>query len=65
VADIQFLGSPELIGLIQLFSDEFARNRTANLDEVLAMIRKDLRKELGEKPVPGKIITLRIDGPQK
>jgi len=63
VADIQFLGSPELIRLVQTFSEEFARNGTASLDETIAAIRKDLRKELGEEPVSGKIITLRIDKP--
>jgi hypothetical protein len=65
VADIQFLGSPELITLVQKFSEEFARNRTASLDEIIAAIRKDLRKELGEEPVSGKIITLRIDKPHR
>jgi hypothetical protein len=65
VADIQFLGSPELITLVQTFSEEFARNRTASLDETIAAIRKDLRKELGEEPVSGRIITLRIDKPHK
>ena len=65
VADIQLLGSPELIHLVQAFSEEFARNDTASLDDVLATIRKDLRKELGEKTVTGKIIWLRIGRPLK
>ena len=63
VADIQFLGSPELVRLVQKFLDEFARNQTANLDDIIATIRTDLRKELGEKPISGRIISLRIDQP--
>jgi crotonobetainyl-CoA:carnitine CoA-transferase CaiB-like acyl-CoA transferase len=65
VADIQLLGSPELIHLVQRFSEEFARKQEASLDEVLANIRKDLRNELGESPVSGRIIWLRIGRPLK
>jgi hypothetical protein len=65
VADIQLLGSPELIHLAQVFSKEFAKNNEASLDDILATIRKDLRKELGETAVSGKIIWLRIGRPSE
>jgi hypothetical protein len=65
VAEIQFLGSPDLIGLVQAFSEEFAQNKSASLDEAIVTIRKYLRRELGEKPVSGKIIHLRIERPPK
>ena len=60
VADIQLLGSPELISLAQRFSEEMGQKQEAGLDDVLFTIRRELRKELGEKPVSGKIIWLRI-----
>ena len=60
VADIQLLGSPGLISLAQKFSEEMGRKQEAGLDDVLFTIRNELRKELGEKPVSGKIIWLRI-----
>jgi hypothetical protein len=60
VADIQLLGSPELIRLAQVFSEELAKKEEASLDELLAAIRKGLREELGEEPVSGRIIWLRI-----
>jgi len=65
VADIQLLGSPELIRLAQAFSEELAKKEEASLDELLASIRKGLREELGEKPVSGRIIWLRIGRPSK
>lgn len=63
VADIQLLGSQELIRLAQEFSTEFARKNEASLDNILAAIRRDLREELGETPVSGKIIWLQIGRP--
>jgi hypothetical protein len=64
VADIQFLGSPELIGLVRRFSEEFARKGETSLNEAMTAIRTDLRKELGEKPVSDKIFMLRIPPPK-
>ncbi len=60
VADIQFLGSPELIGLVRIFSEECARKDEVNLNNVMAAIRTELRKELGEKPVSDEIFVLLI-----
>jgi hypothetical protein len=61
IADIQLLGSPELVVLVQKFALEMGTKQEAGLDDVLATIRKDLRKELGERPISGRIIWLRID----
>jgi hypothetical protein len=64
VADIQFLGSPELIGHVRSFSEEFARKGEASLNEAMTAIRTELRKELGETPVFDKIFMLRIPHPK-
>ena len=60
IADIQFLGSPELIALVQRFCHQMAAEQTASLDGILTTIRQNLRAELGEKPVSGKMMWLRI-----
>jgi hypothetical protein len=60
VADIQLLGSPELIELVQIFAHELATKQEASLDDVLMAIRKNLRSELGEKVVSGPFIWLQI-----
>lgn len=60
IADIQLLGSPELIELAKKFCREMAAKEEAGLDEILTTIRRNLRAELGERPVSGKMIWLRI-----
>jgi hypothetical protein len=65
VADIQLLGSPELIELVQKFAHELGTKQEASLDDVLMTIRKNLRSELGEKTVSGRIIWLQIGKPPK
>ncbi|MGA2276407.1 MAG: hypothetical protein ABSG00_02295 [Terracidiphilus sp.] len=60
IADIQFLGSPELIALAQQFCQEMAAEETASLDDILTTIRQNLRAELGEQLVSGKMMWLRI-----
>jgi hypothetical protein len=45
IADIQLLGSPELISLAQAFCREMADKEEAGLDEILVMIRQNLRTE--------------------
>jgi hypothetical protein len=65
VADIQLLGSPELIRLAQVFSEDFAKKEEASLDDIIFTIRRELRQELGEQPVTGKIIWLRIGRPAR
>jgi hypothetical protein len=63
VADIQLFGSPELISLVQIFCLEMASKQEASLDDVLFMIRANLRAELGESPISGRIQWLRIGRP--
>jgi hypothetical protein len=65
VADIQLFGSPDLIRLAQAFAEELGARQEASQDELLAMIRNDLRKELGERSVSGKMIWLRIEHDKK
>lgn len=65
IADIQLLGSPKLIDLVQQFAHELGTKEEASLDEVLSTIRENLRAELGERPVTGRIIWLRIGRPDK
>jgi hypothetical protein len=60
IADIQFHGSPQLIALAQHFCHEMASEETASLDDILTAIRQNLRTELGERPVSGKMMRLRI-----
>jgi len=60
IADIQLFGTPELIALTQTFCREMAAEETASLDDILTTIRQNLRTELGEKPVSGKMMWLRI-----
>ncbi len=60
IADIQLFGTPELIALTQTFCREMAAEETASLDDILTTIRQNLRIELGEQPVSGKMMWLRI-----
>jgi hypothetical protein len=60
IAGIQLFGTPELIALTQIFCREMAAQETASLDDILSTIRQNLRVELGEKPVLGKMMWLRI-----
>jgi hypothetical protein len=63
VADIQLFGSPKLISLVQIFCLEMASKQEASLDDVLFMIRANLRAELGESAISGRIQWLRIGRP--
>jgi hypothetical protein len=65
VADIQILGSPELIDLVQEFLKQFYNEKSTSVEGIVRAIRKDLRSELGEKPVSGEILRLRIERPPK
>lgn len=60
VADVQLLGSPKLIELTQKFCREMAADQTANLDDILEVLRRNLRAELGELPVSGQMMWFRI-----
>jgi hypothetical protein len=65
VADVQLLGSPQLIELTQKFCRKMAADQVADLDDILEAIRRDLRAELGELPVSGRMMWFRISGPSK
>jgi hypothetical protein len=60
VADIQLLGSPEQVTLVQRFAEEFAASRDSSVDELLASLREKLRSELGLKRVPRDVKYLRV-----
>jgi len=65
VSDIQLFGTPEQIQLAQAFGDQLGRTQEADLDELLFELRNSLRKELGQKPVSGRILWLRIGRGEK
>jgi hypothetical protein len=48
IADVQLLGSPELIRLVQKFANDMGTRQEAELDDILVTIRKNLRAELGD-----------------
>ena len=60
VEDIQLLGSPEQVTLVQLFAEEFAASRDTSVDELLASPREELRSELGLKRVPRDVKYLKV-----
>jgi len=60
IADIQLFGSREQIELAQRFAEDFVKNGSASLDELLEDLRQDLRKELRLESVPKNIKYLRI-----
>jgi hypothetical protein len=60
IADIQLLGSPEQVRIAQQFAEEFAARSSASVDELLSVLRQDLRAELGLKAVPKAVKYLRV-----
>jgi len=64
IADIQLFGTPKQVTLIQKFAIEFNSNfrspEGVSLDELLADLRRELRKELGLEPVPNTFKFLRL-----
>jgi hypothetical protein len=61
VADIQLLGSHAEISTTTKYLQAHAINGGALIDEVLNLLRKDLRRELGLEPVDTKPIIFRFD----
>src|SRR6267378_2161748 len=59
IADIQLFGTPCQVELVQGFALEFAKNRTAQADDLLKDLRRELRTELGLETVPDRILHLR------
>lgn len=60
VADIQLLGTPHQVDLVQRFASDFAATGGASLDELLADLRTCLRAEPSLEAVPKNIVHLRI-----
>ena len=60
IADIQLLGTPKQVKLARDFTNNFAHEGKAFLDELLQEIRNDLRQELRLEPDNSRIQYLRI-----
>jgi len=60
VTDIQLFGSVEQVKKVQFFVQAFAELKKADIDELLASLRDDLRKELDLPALHGKIYFLKI-----
>jgi hypothetical protein len=59
MADIQLFGSTEQIRLVHSFIHEFAEKRTASLDNLLEILRNNLRAELELEKAPVTLVYLR------
>ena len=59
VADIQLFGSPEQVELARAFARDFAANRTASVERLMASLRNDLRHKLALSAVPQAVVSLR------
>ncbi len=53
IADIQLLGSPAQISTTVRYLEAHVSNDGSTIDEVLCLLRDDLRRELGLTPVEG------------
>jgi len=60
IADIQLFGSKKQIVLARKFVEEFVKNKTAELNELLHELRQDLRKEINLEETTEKISHIRI-----
>jgi hypothetical protein len=61
ISDIQLFGTPEQIRLAQQFGEQLGKEQEAELDPLLFELRNSLRKELGQKPVPGRVLWLKVE----
>ena len=61
IADIQLFGSAEQVRLAQAFTRAIARTREGQLDSLVAVLRRDLRRELDLDPIAEPPIYLRWD----
>jgi hypothetical protein len=61
ISDIQLFGTPEQVRLAQQFADDLGKTQAAELDSLLTELRNSLRKELGMKAVPGRMMWLRVE----
>ena len=60
ISDIQLFGTPEQIRLAQHFGEQLGKTQAAELDPLLTELRNSLRKELGQKAVPGRVLWLKV-----
>lgn len=61
LADIQLLGTERQVQLAHDFAVSMARDRTAQLDPLIADLRSELRQQLGLGPVSDRIVVFRYD----
>lgn len=61
ISDIQLFGTPEQVRLAQRFGEDLGKTQAAELDSLLTELRNSLRKELGMKAVPGRMLWLRVE----
>lgn len=61
ISDIQLFGTPQQIRLAQHFGEELGKTQAAELDPLLTELRNSLRKELGQKAVPGRVLWLKVE----
>jgi hypothetical protein len=61
ISDIQLFGTPEQIRLAQQFGDQLGKHQEAELNPLLFELRNSLRKELGQKSVPGRVLWLKVE----
>ena len=62
VADVQLFGTESQIREVGKFLDEWKAQNRGETDELLVDLRNDLRKELGQPPVPGNVRWFRPEG---
>jgi hypothetical protein len=61
ISDIQLFGTPEQVRLARQFGEDLGKTQAAELDSLLTELRNSLRKELGMKAVPGRMLWLRVE----
>jgi len=62
VADVQLFGTESQIREVSKFLEQWKAQGRGETDELLVDLRNDLRKELGQPPVPGNVQWFRPEG---
>jgi hypothetical protein len=62
VADVQLFGTESQIRGVSKFLEQWKAQGRGETDELLVDLRNDLRKELGQPPVPGNVQWFRPEG---
>lgn len=60
IADIQLLGTPAQVELVQKLARQFADEGVVSFDQLLQNLRQELRRELELEAVDGKLVFFRI-----